>query len=276
MVVRALARPCRAPYDGGVTALAGMAPEERNRALRSMFRSLAARYDLMNALLSLGQDQLWRSRAAAALDLPNGGWVLDVGTGTGALALAVKKAWPHAQVAGLDVSPAMLARARAAARAAQGCERLTWLTADGLQLPFADDTFDAVTSAFLLRNIGNLQQAFAEMARVTRDAGRVVALEFSPEVQHPWGKLARLYLGYVAPQLGALVTGDGAAYRYLSDSIADFVGPGVVASAMRQAGLLPLRPRRLVAGLVVIHVAVRPVRCETVRVRHDRGSSSVL
>ncbi len=218
----------------------------------------------MNSLMSLGQDGLWRRRAASALELPDHGLVLDVGTGTGALARAVVQRWPGARVIGVDASLAMLARALPRAQNGGPRDRLAWLAADGLRLPFADCTFDAVTSGFLLRNIGDLDRAFAETARVTRPAGRVVALEFSPEVQWPWGNLVRGYLHRVGPWLGALVAGDPAAYRYLPASIDAFATPLEVAAAMRRAGLLPLRSRRLVFGLVVIHVGMRLTEGEAV------------
>ncbi|MCE7939309.1 MAG: methyltransferase domain-containing protein, partial [Chloroflexi bacterium CFX6] len=136
--------------------------------------------------------------------------------------------------------------------------RVGWVRGDGQRLPFADAAFDAVTSAFVLRNFADLPAAYADMARVVRPGGRVVALEISPDSAPLWRPLFELYFGRVVPRLGGWITGDATAYRYLPASVAAFLAPDELAAVMRGAGLVPLPPRRLMLGSLVIHIGFRP------------------
>jgi demethylmenaquinone methyltransferase/2-methoxy-6-polyprenyl-1,4-benzoquinol methylase len=218
-----------------------------------MFGRIAGRYDLMNTLMTGGMDRAWRGVAARAAGPPAGGLVLDVGTGTGDLAFDVATLAPAVRVVGLDYTGEMVALAPAKAAARGLSERTAWLRGDGQALPFADGVFDAVTSAFVLRNFSDLDRAYAEMARVVKPGGRVVALEISPAGQPLWRAAFRLYFDHVVPLLGRLVTGDPIAYRYLPASVAGFVTPEQVAQVMRQAGLAPQPPLALMLGTLVVH-----------------------
>lgn len=231
---------------------------DKHRAVRAMFGRIAGRYDLMNRLMTGGLDGRWRREALHAARVPAGGLVLDVGTGTGDLALDIARAHPDARVVGLDYTGPMIARAPAKALQAGLASQITWTRADGQTLPFADGTFDAVTSAFVLRNFADLAQAYAEMARVVRPGGRVVALEISPESHPLWRPLFRLHFEHLVPLVGRLVTGDSTAYRYLPASVAAFLGAEPLAQVMRAAGLVPLPPRRLMLGSLMIHIGFRP------------------
>jgi demethylmenaquinone methyltransferase/2-methoxy-6-polyprenyl-1,4-benzoquinol methylase len=232
-------------------------PDKRT-AVRDMFGRIAGRYDRMNALMTAGLDGYWRRRTARAAELPEGGIALDIGTGTGDLAFALARSAPGAHVIGADYTPEMLrlAPAKAAARSLAG--QTSWSQADGQALPFYDGAFDAVTSAFVLRNFADLGAALSEMARVVRPGGRVVALEISPTETPLWSPLFRLYFERLVPLVGRLVAGDDTAYRYLPASVAAFLTPEAVAERMRSVGLAPLTPYRLMLGSVVIHVGVRP------------------
>lgn len=232
--------------------------EDKHEAVRRMFGRIAGRYDLMNRVMTGGLDGPWRRRAAAAAALPPEGLALDVGTGTGDLAFELARSAPGARVVGLDYTGEMLGQAPAKARARGLAGRTTWARGDGHGLPFADGTFDAVTSAFVLRNFSDHAAAWAEMARVTRPGGRVVALEISPIRSPLWGPLFRLYFERVVPLVGVALTGDAGAYRYLPASAAGFLSPEQVSAVMAEAGLVPEPPRRLMLGSVVIHVGARP------------------
>jgi demethylmenaquinone methyltransferase/2-methoxy-6-polyprenyl-1,4-benzoquinol methylase len=205
-------------------------------------------------------DGAWRAEAVRQAALPLGGAALDVGTGTGDLALAVCRARPDALSVGVDYTPAMIARAPAKAWSAGGGQRVSWAVADGLSLPFSDAAFDAVLSAFVLRNLVDLPAAVAEMARVTRPGGRLVALEIAPDADPAWRKAFDLYFQQVVPRLGRLVAGDAAAYAYLPRSVAAFLDRGAVAALMRDAGLEPLPGRRLLRGAIAVHASRRPER----------------
>jgi demethylmenaquinone methyltransferase/2-methoxy-6-polyprenyl-1,4-benzoquinol methylase len=221
-----------------------------------MFGRIAPRYDLTNAVMTLGLDRVWRRRAALAAALPEGGVALDIGTGTGDLTLELARSAPGALVIGLDFAGPMLTRAPGKARQ-EGLEGLTaWTLGDGHRLPFRDHTFDAVTSAFVLRNFADLDGAFREMSRVVRPGGRVVALEISPAGAPVWSAVFDAYFRRVVPRLGALLTGDGEAYQYLPDSVAAFLTPDSVADRMQAGGLTPLTPVSLLLGSVFIHIGV--------------------
>jgi demethylmenaquinone methyltransferase/2-methoxy-6-polyprenyl-1,4-benzoquinol methylase len=222
-----------------------------------MFGRIAPSYDKVNMLMALGRDSAWRRRAARAASLPPRGIALDVGTGTGELARELATLAPDAHVVGLDYTPAMLARAPARMRRHSAGLAVSWLIGDGQRLPFADGSFDAVTSAFVLRNLTDLDQAFAEMARVTRPGGRVVALEISPTVAPAARPFFDLYFRRLVPLLGGAISGDRTAYTYLPASVAGFPVPSAIAGIMRRAGLVPLPASRLMLGSVFIHVGLR-------------------
>jgi demethylmenaquinone methyltransferase/2-methoxy-6-polyprenyl-1,4-benzoquinol methylase len=223
-----------------------------------MFGRIARRYDAMNRLMSAGMDGAWRRRAASEARVPHGGVALDVGTGTGDLAIALARSAPGARAVGVDYTPAMLRQAPAKGRARDvGC-RATWVLADGARLPFAESSFDAVASAFVLRNLEDLLGALREMARVTRPGGRVVALEMSPDAKPAFRPLFWLYFGQLVPLLGRALATDGQAYTYLPASVAVFVDRAAVARAMEAAGLSPLPALRMMLGAVVLHRAEKP------------------
>jgi demethylmenaquinone methyltransferase/2-methoxy-6-polyprenyl-1,4-benzoquinol methylase len=223
--------------------------------VRAMFTRIARRYDLMNALMTGGRHHAWRRLAADAARAAPPGPVLDLATGTGDLALAVRRVRPAHAVVGADFAEAML-REAAAKLARRDERRVPLVAADALVLPFADRTFAAVTSAFLLRNLADLGRGLAEMRRVTRPGGLVVALEITRPRIPGWDGLFRLYFHRIVPAVGALVGGDRAAYTYLPDSVDRFLSPRGLADLMRRAGLGDVHYRRLGLGTIALHVGV--------------------
>ena len=219
-----------------------------------MFDRIARRYDLMNALMTWGQDQAWRRQAARLARPEAGGLALDVATGTGDLACALLHETPVGGVVGVDFSEAMLALGLAKAKR-QGLEdRLSFVVGDALALPFPDGTFACVTSAFLLRNLTDLDRGLREMTRVTRPGGRVVALETSQPTLPGFRSLFALYFHQFVPRLGGLVSGDRDAYRYLPRTAEGFLGPDDLTRVMNAAGLREVAYDRLALGTVAIHV----------------------
>jgi demethylmenaquinone methyltransferase/2-methoxy-6-polyprenyl-1,4-benzoquinol methylase len=216
-----------------------------------MFTRIASRYDLMNAVMTAGRHHAWRRRAAALAVQAPPGPVLDLATGTADLALALRALAPERLVVGADFSEAMLALG-ARKVAAAGARRVTLLAADALALPFADRTFAAVVSAFLLRNLEDLPAGLREMRRVTVPGGRVVALEIVQPASALWSALFGLYFGRLVPALGALLAGDRPAYTYLPQSVERFVRPPELARLMGAAGLEDVRWRTLGLGTVVL------------------------
>lgn len=228
---------------------------ERTRQVREMFGRIVPRYDLLNRLMSLGMDMRWR-RLAAAAARPEGAFVLDVGAGTGDLTIELLRQGARCVVA-LDVTPAMLAagRAKALARGAAGAR---WLAGDALRLPFPNDTFDAVTNAFVLRNLADLQCGLDEMARVLRPGGRLVCLDMTRPQPGLFARLYRLYFHHLVPPVAGLLSGDRAAYRYLPQSLDAHPDAATLASMIERAGLRDVSVRLLAGGTVALHTAVRP------------------
>ncbi len=219
-----------------------------------MFGRIAPRYDLLNTLMTFGLDAGWRRRAVAAAALRPDGRALDVGTGTGALALALARAAPRAQVIGVDFAPAMVVRAPARVARAGVAAHAWFAQADALRLPFPDASFDCVTSAFVMRNVADLGQAFREQARVLRPGGRVVCVELTRPRQPVFRHLFAWYFHRWVPLLGALVAGDAVAYTYLPESVDRFPAPSALADVMREAGLRGVRYELLGLGTVSLHV----------------------
>jgi demethylmenaquinone methyltransferase/2-methoxy-6-polyprenyl-1,4-benzoquinol methylase len=232
-------------------------PAEKAQRVRAMFAGIAPRYDLMNALMTGGRDQAWRRRAARLAAPAAEDRVLDLATGTADLALAFLEETPAERVVGVDFVQGMLQRARAKLRV-RGERRITLVAGDALALPFPDRTFGCVASAFLLRNLADLAGGLAEMRRVTAPGGTVVALEITQPGVPLWREAFRLYFHHVVPALGALVSGDRAAYTYLPQSVDRFVSPQELARLMLDVGLWDVKITRLGLGTVTIHVGRVP------------------
>ena len=222
---------------------------------------VASRYDRLNRMMSLGRDQHWRDLAAAELRPGREARVLDVGTGTGQMALAILDRWPSSRVVALDANADMMRTAREKRFAG----RVHWTLGDGYKLPFPDGSFDAVVSVFLLRNIRDVRTALAEQRRVVRasaspggrTAGRVVSLELVWPRSRAFGTLFRIYFARIMPALNRLHGGNREAYAYLPRSVQRFDSPQELASKMKQAGLTNVRHRTLAWGTVALHVAER-------------------
>jgi len=219
-----------------------------------MFDRIAGRYQLMNALMTFGRDRAWRRAVVRAAALPPGGRLLDLASGTGDIALEALREDPGARVTAADFSLEMMR----VGRRRSGGGRLVWCGADALALPFADASFDAVTSGYLLRNVADRAAAFREQARVVKPGGRVVCLDTSPPPASPLRPLVRLYLRRIIPLLGRLIAGERSAYAYLSASTEGFKSPAELADIMRNAGLVEVRYQRFMAGTIAVHVGTRP------------------
>jgi demethylmenaquinone methyltransferase/2-methoxy-6-polyprenyl-1,4-benzoquinol methylase len=219
-----------------------------------MFGRIAQRYDLMNTLMTGGLDVAWRRLAVKAARPPRDGRALDVGTGTGKLALALASVMPRGLVVGVDVAEPMLRQAPAPSFWAPGGGFVSLALADALALPFVDDSFDCATTAFTIRNVADVRAAFGELRRVVRPGGRVVCLELSQPRIPLWEPLFALYFGRIVPLVGGLVAGDAGAYTYLPESVAAFLSPEALAAEMAKAGLRRVRWRRLGLGAVTLHV----------------------
>ena len=218
------------------------------QAIAAMFGRVAARYDVMNHIMSGGLDLYWRWRLVHAVAAKRPARVLDLATGSGDVLLAMKRQRAFTESAiGADFCLPMLERAQA-----KGAQRL--LVGDGLRLPFRDGSFDALTIAWGLRNFADRLGGLREMRRVLRPGGRAYVLEFS----HPVGWFAPLYfwhLRHIMPQYARFITPERGAYEYLGDSIRTFPRQPALAAMMREAGFAAARWSNLSLGIVALHVA---------------------
>ncbi len=245
---------------------------EKAAYVNQMFAGIAYRYDLLNRLMTAGQDVNWRREVVALCRLPEGGRLLDVGTGTGDIAYEAKRTHRDAEVIGCDFTFEMMdvgrqKRAQYTTRLSHSGStgRVEFVQGDGLQLPFADGYFDAVTSGFLLRNVADVDTCLAEQRRVTRPGGRIVCLETSPPPPTRLEPLLRFYMLRIIPVLGQLFsTGIGtqgkafrpreSAYRYLPQSTIAFLQPDEMARQFERAGFRHVSYVRKMMGTVAIHV----------------------
>lgn len=223
--------------------------------IQSMFAGVAPRYDLLNHLLSLSLDRRWRRRAGREVALEDGGPVLDLCCGTGDQAALLDRS--GRQVIAADFCLPMLALAQAKFKR-RNSHRPAALAADALALPFDRSLFAAVTISFGVRNLADLDRGLRQVAANLRPGGRLIVLEFATPTQPLLRQLYRLYLRWVLPFAGRLLSPRGAAYRYLGDSVPDFPQRQDFVSRLLAAGLEEATWKDLSAGTVCLYTARRP------------------
>lgn len=227
--------------------------------VRSMFGTIARVYDLMNRIMTLGLDQRWRAFAARQIALGADQRALDIGTGTGDLAIAIARASsPGAHVVGVDFTPEMLAIGRQKLHRLGLTSQIELLQGDGEGLGFADESFDACGSAFVVRNMADLHQGFAEMLRVVKPGGKMVCLEMSHPHNPVFAAGYHLYFDHLVPILGKLIGKAFEAYSYLPTSVTTFPNARQLQQIIEGAGWEHVRYYHRLGGVVAIHVAVKP------------------
>jgi demethylmenaquinone methyltransferase/2-methoxy-6-polyprenyl-1,4-benzoquinol methylase len=234
-------------------------PAEKVRYVNSMFAQLAGHYDRMNRLMSLGRDQAWRRRAIQLAAVPAGGRLLDVAIGTGDMALTSRTHAPSVRVTGVDFTLEMMRRGRQKEQGVSWAGRASvgWTGGDALRLPYPDQTFDAVVSGFMMRNVTDIGTAFSEQRRVVRSGGRVVCLEITHPMLPLWSDAYRMIFGRVMPIATGFLSGQPDAYHYLPASLGGFVNAEELKTIMRSVGLRGVGYQTLMLGTVAIHVGVR-------------------
>jgi len=221
----------------------------RSQSVRQMFARISRRYDLLNRLMTFGQDLRWRRQAVGKLLASNSKRLLDVGAGTGDLSLEIMRRTPGAMVVAVDFTPEMIT----IGRSRDGASAVHWVLADARHLPFAANAFDGAISAFLIRNLDDVDRALEEQERVLRYAGTIVILEaVAPKNgrRHP---ILEAYFKGIIPLLGRLVAGDAAAYNYLPASMDAFLSAEELAEHMQRIGYDNVAMMRRMFGTIAIH-----------------------
>jgi demethylmenaquinone methyltransferase/2-methoxy-6-polyprenyl-1,4-benzoquinol methylase len=214
-----------------------------------MFDAIAGRYDLMNRVMTMGQDQKWRRFVVDKAGDPGSGWVLDLATGTGDIAALSSRCHPDAHVVGADFSQNMLREARK--RFSDSA--IAWQACDANHLPYNDNVFESVTFGYLLRNVDDAVQVLREVRRVLKPGGRVVCLDTTPPAKNLLYPFIRMYFAYGIPMLGRMIADDEAAYAYLTGSTMDFHSAEALADAFREAGLQDVGYKKFMLGTIGVH-----------------------
>jgi demethylmenaquinone methyltransferase / 2-methoxy-6-polyprenyl-1,4-benzoquinol methylase len=221
----------------------------KGQRVQRMFDAIAGRYDLMNRVMTLGQDQKWRRFVVEKAGDPGSGRVLDLATGTGDIAALVRHIYPEATVVGTDFSRNMLHEAKRRFPDAV----ISWQACDANHLPFADDAFEAVTFGYLLRNVEDPLTVLREVYRILRPGGRVVCLDTTPPVKNFLYPFVRFYLRFGIPLLGRLIARDEEAYSYLTGSTMDFFSAEALAELFIRARFLDVGYEKFMLGTIGVH-----------------------
>lgn len=227
------------------------------RAVREMFSGIAGRYDLLNHVLSINIDKRWRrivrEMLGAILSDPSA-LVLDVACGTGDLSLELKRS-SNAHVIGSDFCHPMLRIAKD--KTTEAKESIPYIEGDAMRLPFADESFDAVTIAFGLRNLSNFEDGLTELARMLKPGGKLAVLEFSSPVVPGFRGLFNFYFTRILPRIGGVVSGSQGAYEYLPDSVSKFPDQKKLVELIRSTGFTSVEYTNLTGGIAAIHTGIK-------------------
>ncbi len=218
-----------------------------------MFARIAKRYDLMNRIMSAGQDGAWRRQVIRLANLKPGARILDVATGTGDIMVEALRQQPDVTTIGSDFTLEMMQ----VGQVKPATQRIRWCTADTLCLPFRDESFDAVTSGFGVRNFIDRETAFREQLRVLKPGGRVVCLEISKPPKNALRPFFTLYFNRLVPIAGGIISGEREAYTYLPQSVSEFLTPDELKIIMQRAGLRDVAYQKLMLGTVAIHTGTK-------------------
>ncbi len=228
--------------------------QDKKQQVEKMFDNIAGKYDFLNHLLSMGIDKSWRRNLIKLLSETQPEKILDVATGTGDLAIQTSKAIPEAKITGLDISRGMLEVGERKIAKQNLSEKIKMIYGDSENIPFPDNTFDAVTVAFGVRNFASLLTGLKEMNRVLKQGGKVFILEFSKPKSQLFGFVFNSYFKYVLPLIGKITSKDPKAYKYLFESVQAFPAYDDFLAIMKDAGFKSNKYKIQTLGICSIYI----------------------
>ncbi|MCX8012415.1 MAG: bifunctional demethylmenaquinone methyltransferase/2-methoxy-6-polyprenyl-1,4-benzoquinol methylase UbiE [Desulfobacterota bacterium] len=227
-----------------------------SQEIKELFEKGAPNYDTTNNFLSLGLDKFWRRKLAHSTKLPPGGTLVDIATGTAQVATQVAKLNPHATIIGLDFSPNMLKLAQKRIKKAQ-LKNTFFLIGDGSLLPFAKNSFDALTVVFGIRNFTQRERALKEFYEVLKANGQLIIMEFGFPKATIFRFFYQLYFNFILPRLGNYFWSSSIAYNYFRDSVHKFPSPDKFIEMIKQAGFKEITLQKLTGGVVNIFRGIK-------------------
>lgn len=227
----------------------------KKEQVAEMFDSISRRYDFLNRFLSLGIDINWRKKTVDFLKKTDATSILDVATGTADLAISINKGIPNSQVTGIDISSGMIEVGRQKIYRRKLDSSINLIIGDGENLPFDDNSFDAVTVAFGVRNFEDLEKGLSEMNRVIKPGGCIAILEFSKPEKTPFKQLYFFYFKYILPTLGRWVSRDASAYSYLPASVDAFPYGEKFMSKLSEFSFKNIKSQPLTFGVATLYIA---------------------
>ncbi|NBU51351.1 MAG: bifunctional demethylmenaquinone methyltransferase/2-methoxy-6-polyprenyl-1,4-benzoquinol methylase UbiE [Chitinophagia bacterium] len=225
----------------------------KKEQVTQMFDRIAPKYDLLNRVLSLGIDTIWRKKAIALLNPQDHEKILDVATGTADMCIEINKQLSPVEITGLDISSNMIEYGKVKIANKDLSHLIKLEVGDSENMRFADGYFDAATVAFGVRNFGNLKQGLKEMNRVLRPGGKIVVLEFSRPLYFPFKQLFNLYFKYLLPVIGKWSSKDQKAYKYLYESVQAFPDYDRFSDILREVGFRSVQWKALSLGICTIY-----------------------
>ena len=221
-----------------------------NKKIQEMFNSIATDYDKMNKIMTFGMDKYWRRYVVGSAELSHDSRLLDIATGTGDIIFESLNKYTVKAI-GLDFSESMLEIARKRDKD----QKAIWTQGDALDLPYEDNFFNAVTSGYLMRNVGDIGKAFSEQYRVLKVGGKVVCLDTTPPGSNIFKPFIKIYLKWIIPLVGKLLTGNKSAYAYLTESTVNFKSSEEIKEIMIECGFKDVEIKKFMFGTIAVHSA---------------------
>lgn len=233
--------------------------KDHDRYVQRLFSGIAHRYDLMNRVMTAGRDISWRKEVIRRARIPDEGLLLDLGTGTGDLAFEALRQCSTCWVNAADFTFEMMRIGQSRPENQSiAADRLDWSAVEASLLPFPDNTFDAVVSGFLLRNVSEINKSLGEQYRVLAPGGRIAALDTTPPPQTFLSPIIKFHLRVIIPTLGMIIAGQPDAYRYLPDTTESFLHPQQLSVRLQKVGFQEVGYQQLMFGMVAIYWGTKP------------------